>query len=145
MEELQETGDDADGDSTCSAEEINLLDEASEESSKEWLEVLVQNEDDTEISILDIEQNSFLVQRIGKHISLPKPPDNWNQLVKSNEGEPQFADVDNPGEWSQYTFQPKFHNKASKGKNKGDYAYHSLPTGARPVPADSNGIRQAAG
>lgn len=54
-------------------------------------------------------------------------------------GQPYFVEVDNPGDWSEYTYQAKF-KKA--GKDKGQYLHHSLPTGATPVPVDDNGIRK---
>jgi hypothetical protein len=53
--------------------------------------------------------------------------------------------VDNPGLWDEYTFKPKFAPKATKDYRKGQYVYHSLPTGARPVPADETGSRNRAG
>jgi len=52
--------------------------------------------------------------------------------VKVAKGEPPFADVDNPGQWSEYTYQPVFH------KTTGMYQYHALPSGATPVPVNPN-------
>ncbi len=40
--------------------------------------------------------------------SAPSAPDDWNQTVNINRGEPQFEDVNNPGGWSTYTFRPMF-------------------------------------
>jgi hypothetical protein len=69
------------------------------------------------------------------------------QPQKEEAGEPSFIDVDNPGLWDEYTFKPKFAQKATKDYRKGQfYVYHSLPsTGARPVPADETGSRNRAG
>jgi hypothetical protein len=39
----------------------------------------------------------------------PEPPPNWKSKdIKVDKGEPSFAEVDNPGQWSQYTYQPVF-------------------------------------
>ena len=66
----------------------------------------------------------------------PGAPEDWTpNAPRIARGEPaSFADVDNPGGWSSFTFQPKF-DKASK------YKYHALPTGATPVKPDSEGKR----
>ena len=54
-------------------------------------------------------------------------------------GQPKnFKKVDNPGKWSQLTYQPKFGSDDHK-KNK--YLYHALPTGATPVPKGKGGKR----
>lgn len=60
------------------------------------------------------------------NISLPKPPPDYVvPPLKANE--PPFHEVDNPGGWDRYYFQPK-RNKS------GNYCGHYLPTGATPVP-----------
>ena len=51
--------------------------------------------------------------------------------AKINQGEPLFKDIDNPGNWSSYSFTPKF------GKDK-QYQGHFLPTGCVPVPEKRN-------
>ena len=48
--------------------------------------------------------------------------------------------INNPGNWSEYTFRPEF---AKKDKG-GNYTCHTLPTGAVPVPI-KDGKREAAG
>ena len=64
-------------------------------------------------------------------IKLPSIPDDWKQKKPNNSlKEPKFANVDNPGAWPEYCFNPTFEGKG-KGKK---YAYHSLPTGVTPVP-----------
>ena len=52
--------------------------------------------------------------------------------------------MDNPGDWNQYTFRPKFKGGAKK-KDGGQYKGHILPTGATPVPTQSNGKRMISG
>jgi len=74
----------------------------------------------------------------------PCAPDDWVPLAKkTNKKEPDvpFDSLDNPGQWSEYAFRPKF---AGKGGH-GDYLAHQLPTGAVPVPAALNGKRTIGG
>jgi hypothetical protein len=52
----------------------------------------------------------------------------------TEQGEPDFAEVDSPGGWSQYIFRPEFGTTAPK-----QYKRHSWPTGAQPVLTNSQG------
>ena len=53
-------------------------------------------------------------------------------------GQPSsFQDVDNPGNWSEFTYQAKF----GKQGNGLKYQYHCLPTGVTPVPVGEDGRR----
>ena len=64
-------------------------------------------------------------------IKIPGAPDNWSHpAAKTEQGEPSFENVDNPGGWSSFTFQSGY----EKGRVTGNYKLHSLPTGASPVP-----------
>jgi hypothetical protein len=54
-------------------------------------------------------------------------------LFRAAKGKPTFESVDNPGEWLKFTYRPKLGMK--------NYAHHSLPTGARPVPVNQQGKR----
>jgi hypothetical protein len=63
--------------------------------------------------------------------SAPCPPDDWNPTINVNRGEPRFEDVDNPGEWSNFTFRPMFEPKGGK------YICHSMLAGAVPVPINA--------
>ena len=69
----------------------------------------------------------------------PSAPDDFApDPPKRNKGEPTtFDTVDNPGQWSQFTYRPKF----GGDRGCGDYLYHCLPTGITPVPANANGKR----
>jgi hypothetical protein len=73
---------------------------------------------------------------------IPQAPENWEPANAKGKGVPAFATVDNPGGWSEYTFQPKY-KKAEKGKGM-VYLRHALPTGATPVP-EVKGKREVAG
>lgn len=63
----------------------------------------------------------------------PVPPITFTGYVQKHNA-PAEDDIDNPGEWSMFTFTPKF-------DKKNNYQYHSTPTGARVVPKASNGKR----
>jgi hypothetical protein len=70
-------------------------------------------------------------------MNIPDTPPEWvPPTQKTEQGEPAFAEVDNPGGWSQYIFRPEFGTTAPK-----QYKRHSLPTGAQPVPANAEGKR----
>ena len=56
--------------------------------------------------------------------------------MKQDKGEPLFVNVDNPGKWDRFYFQPKFEKTGKK-----DYAHHCMPAGARSVPVDKDGKR----
>ena len=58
----------------------------------------------------------------------PKAPDNWMHMPSMAKGEPPFASIENPGNWSDFTFRPKF--------DKGTYSHHEMPAGAVPVKKD---------
>ena len=61
----------------------------------------------------------------------PRTPIDWTPPpVKTRLGEPEFEPVDNPGQWSEFTFRPVF------SKGVGIYKIHSLPTGFIPLPQD---------
>lgn len=70
------------------------------------------------------------------NVSIPSPSSDWvPPPVKTEKGEPQFSEVDNPGKWSRFIFKPKF-------KKDGQYLSHQLPTGAMPVPVGPDGKRR---
>ena len=68
------------------------------------------------------------------NLKVPSPPDNWENTVKkqthSSRGCPPFEEVDNPGGWHPYVYQPKYVGRKSSDKYKGHY----LPTGATVCP-----------
>ena len=83
---------------------------------------------------------------------IPGAPDNWNPPSAPEDwtppkpatgfDHPKFEDIDNPGGWSNYTFQAKYKRKGNKVT---DYMYHALPTGATPVPLNKDGKRSVGG
>ena len=72
------------------------------------------------------------------HVKVPRVPDDYVMpLVKHARNEPIFDEVDNPGQWPRFCFQPKFVSRS----NTSPYKCHALPTGAIPVPKNSDGKR----
>ena len=54
----------------------------------------------------------------------------WTHTPKTEKGEPYFETVDNPGNWSPYTYKAKFPG------GLGLYKDHRMPAGATVVPKD---------
>lgn len=68
----------------------------------------------------------------------PQPDSRFNPDTQTlGPGEPPFSTVDNPGNWSQYTFRPKFEGKGASRQ----YKSHEMPAGATPVPLNNEGKR----
>jgi hypothetical protein len=117
------------------------------ESASDRGEVVVL--EDNEDIFCDSPHNMIEIKRgLAPEVKVSAPPADWvPDRIKLACAEPEsFLVIDNHGGWGQYTFRPKFHNKA-KGKDiqKEQYSHHALPTGARPVPADNEGKREKAG
>ena len=75
----------------------------------------------------------------------PSVPDDWKPNKKHvNLGEPDlpFEDIDNPGEWSEYSYQPKF---LFKDKKRDKHVCHAMPSGATAVPVGRDGKRAVDG
>jgi hypothetical protein len=109
-----------------------------EESAVEAMEENIQaNADDSNAVAHTAKQYKVLLSRMtyGDLIHLPSPPEDWvAPEPKTLKGEPAFSNVDNPGDWSQYTYRADF-------DSKGKYKHHTIPTGAVPVPLE-NGKRK---
>ena len=64
-------------------------------------------------------------------IKIPGAPDDWSHpAAETEQGEPSFENVDNPGGWSSFTFRAEY----EKGRGTGGYKLYIFPTGASPVP-----------
>ena len=64
------------------------------------------------------------------------PIDLTLKLVKTQLGETEFNTVNNPGQWSEFTFRPVF------VKVGGMYKRHALSIGVMPLPKNSSGTRR---
>ena len=70
-----------------------------------------------------------------ERMALPQVPDDWvDPEPKTDQGEPIFKDVDNPGKRSSFGYRPVF------GKDK-QYKYHALPTSCILVKENGDGKR----
>jgi hypothetical protein len=102
------------------------------------VEAIAERQEGTEDEevIDDSDRNSVVLERCPGpliDIKVPGTPDDWVPAPrKEDKGQPAFVDVDNPGDWSEYTFRPEFE------KSGGRYKSHVLPTGATPVPQVDN-------
>ena len=87
-------------------------------------------------------ENGVVLQKgFSKEIKITSaPPDFKPKARNESKGEPFLLNIDNPGNWLEYTFRPEF---AKKDKG-GSYTCHTLPSGAVPVPI-KDGKREAAG
>jgi hypothetical protein len=132
---IEEGAENGDGDSVGDAMECAELDDCLEETLRDRLQVLVK-EEGPEVS--DCENNGILLKKgLSPEVSMPSAPSDWTPpIAKAGKGEPMFDSVDNPGQWPEYTYRSKFLKTGTK-----NYAHHSLPTGARPVPANQQGKR----
>jgi hypothetical protein len=134
--ELGDGGDsDADGDDARDhdvALTASLLDRMS------LLEETAAVEDDIDHSVvLASAGRSSIAPSREIHVNIPDTPADWEPPTqKVDRGEPVFAEVDNPGGWSQFVFRPEFGTTAPK-----QYKRHSMPTGAQPVPINPDGKR----
>ena len=133
---LEEQAENGDGDSIADALESIEMDDCLEESIRDRLDILVKNEGGSEVS--DCDKNRILVKKgLAPEVSMPTVPSDWiPPMAKVEKGEPTFENVDNPGKWSEFTYRSKFLKTGTK-----NYAHHSLPTGARPVPINADGKR----
>ena len=108
---------------------------------------LMNGEDDVEEGLEDTEDNatSCLVTDNDRRSILsslygappgwkpPAPEDGWTPpSLKPNEL--PFDEVDNPGQWSKYTFRAVFEKQDKRSTGK--YLHHAMPSGAVPIPED---------
>jgi hypothetical protein len=115
------------GDSDIEGEDGKEFEQAAVEAMEEKLQA---NADDSNAVAHTEKQYKVLLSRMtsGNLIRLPSPPEDWvAPAPKGHKGEPEFTAVDNPGDWSQFTYRAEF-------DSKGQYKHHTIPTGAVPVP-----------
>ena len=126
-----------DTNSVVSADEARDLDDSAIEACRQRLMLMLKPGEDPEANVADDEQNGILVDLSGE-IKIPQPKEGWTQPKnKAHMFEPPFEFVDNPGEWHGFSYKAKFASEKTKVYKKGEYLWHSLPTGCRPVPVDA--------
>lgn len=67
----------------------------------------------------------------------PQPNERYDPSAALGPGEPSHSTIDNPGNWSKFTFRAKFDGSGESKRYKG----HEMPAGAIPVPKNSEGKR----
>jgi hypothetical protein len=77
----------------------------------------------------------------------PGAPINFLGYIPKLDAPAHFAEVDNPGRWNDFVFQPKYaEEKGRKGEKKTmRYVGHTAPAGAKVVPANEYGIHEVNG
>jgi hypothetical protein len=68
----------------------------------------------------------------------PGPPTSFLGYVPKLDAPANFLDVDNPGRWSQFVFQPKYGQMNNRGPKV--YVGHRTPAGAKVVPLNDDGV-----
>ena len=124
-EEAKEEGDG--GDSDEEGEDAEVHDAALEEVLLQRTAEVVAGEDDDQL-VDDNDKTAVMLHRgaitsvEARCLELPGPPKDWvPPPTKIAFGKPGFEYVDNPGEWSEFTYRPEF--------SKNTYVKHTLPTG----------------
>jgi hypothetical protein len=117
--------------------DAELHQDALEEVTTEQLADLVISDDDA-LLVEDNDQMAVMLHRgtvsaiEARCFEVPGTPYDWvPPAAQVSKGGPEFKYINNPGEWSQFTYHPKFPN--------GTFVQHSLPTGSSPVPPESEG------
>ena len=134
--EMEESGDG--GDSDVEGDLAEELDDAVQEAVSDKRSHIEDQEvvefSDRNIVKLSSSKSKKWNSELEKYI--PSIPDNWKpDDIRSEQGEPEFDQVDNPGNWNDFIFSPEFELGRSRA---GTYKGHFLPIGATPVPISSN-------
>ena len=125
------------GDSDVEGEECELMIEASNTSIHERM---INDNDDYNVKESNHESIGFILSKRENELEsvdeeallqecIPKPPQEWIAPPKKTSDEPDFSEVDNPGNWNEYIFRPVFKGTGTDRK----YVRHELPTGCSPV------------
>ena len=126
--------------------EVSDLHDASEEARMFNVHATADNDGDD--VALETEKNFLLIGKgkIGditdKSLRVHIQPDDWTDpLPMLERNKPFFKDLDNPGQWSSFSFQPVYKKK----KGVDTYKHHCLPTGYIPVEENVDGSREEGG
>ena len=101
---------------------------------KERWEVLVKVKHSTSISIADHKNNWIVMLGVG-YVKFAKPSEGWIPPPENTSSrESAFKDIDNPGNWSPFSFIKKF-----KGRDRsGPQSHHLLLTRATDITLDKD-------
>ena len=129
--DIAENGDG--GDSDAGGDRYNNMEDFMEARRNVEIDRLTSDFNDIETNVLDNTKNCTMSVS-AKNTALPtylknapkgwyvqSAPGGWTPATrKEAKGEPKFEDVDNPGQWSEFTFRPNFEGKYGSG----DYGFH---------------------
>jgi hypothetical protein len=119
------------GDSDEEGDEANLHNESVNVAAR--LGMIGDDFDDVDLDVNDDGEQLCCLPGAPNNWLPPQPPLTFKGYQPKGNAPPTFEDVDNPAGWTDYMFQPKY-----KSNN---YECHLSPTGARVVPAGSDGKR----
>lgn len=131
MEEVEEEAED------CGLPDDDSVEESAE--AQQLTKILVENYEDrqNDDDVLFNDENA--IRGLKKGVKMPEKPEGWTpRPVDPSKGEPDFNEVDNPGNWSRYCFRPNFQ------KRGGQFVKYQLPTLAQPCPL-IDGVRKSNG
>ena len=103
--------------------------------------------EEIEVNVQDLEDNYTEGDERADFCPIEGAPPGWNPPMAPvgwtppalPRGAPEHLDVDNPGNWSEYTF------RARKKKKTNEFDAYEMPPGARPVPVGETGQRTIEG
>ena len=134
LTEIEEAGDR--GDSDVNGDLIEQLDDARMDALIEKRVHMEEEEvaafSDRNIIKLSEDESKSPDEELKQFV--PSIPETWTPDEKKA-NEPEFNEVDNPGNWNWYIFRPEFESQKQGGKYKGNF----LATGATPVPLGVDG------
>ncbi len=130
------------------------LDDEAEEGDGGGSDVKRGQVDDHFDAMMSVLDNNIALDEWGEISapSIPGAPDGWIPpgppitflgYVPKLDAPAHFSDVDNPGRWSQFVFQPKYGQMNNRGPKV--YVGHQTPAGAKVVPPNNYGIREVNG
>jgi hypothetical protein len=137
LEDAAELGDG--GDSDVEGDDAHEHDVALSASHLERISLLEETDavEDTDDNCVVLARGGTSVGVLEPFVNIPDTPTDWvPPRQRTEKGEPNFVDIDNPGGWSQFVVRPEFGTTAPK-----QYKRHSMPTGAQPVPKNPEGKR----
>ena len=131
-------------DSDDNADEIMDIDDEMHMVSMFKTLSVIDQESNEDIEVSDRNMVQFDVKLPKKitpeDIKIHCVPNDWEDPAPDTErNEPPFELVDNPGNWSSYSFRPVF--KKEGGSRTAIYKHHCLPTGCIPVEKNEDGRR----
>ena len=138
------------GNSDVEGEEAEILDESFQCSNVERDEnehslFSLMNISSGDIGFVLSKDRTITSEGILDSIPIPEKPEGWVRPAKRTTAieteEPDFEDLDNPGNWNDYIYRPVYSKSYGSMFNTSNYIRHELPTGCSVVPKNDEGKR----